>query len=124
DVTFSVEAARADELYDEAVRAVERLPPGEAFAVLKATSSEVRTLWLSREHRDKSRVRFGNLFDRVKSAMATRDKEWKANQHERLDRLEDTRKRRGDTLRSVRANISINRSKLAEARSSEWRTRY
>lgn len=126
EVTFSVHSERASELYNEACRAVENLLPREAAPILRAASSEVRSLYLDRSDRARYKSWFDDLCAKLnfkRDEGHRKHEDWRRRQEEGLEKLRAARDKALNALERVRNNISDNRSRLYDARSSEYADR-
>jgi len=120
ETTFSVHGERAGELYNEAYRAVESLPTREAGPILKATGAEVRSLYLDRNDRARYKSMFDDLWSKLNFKRDESQRDWRRRQEEGLEKLRAARDKAMNALERVRDNIRDNRSRLSDARSSEF----
>jgi hypothetical protein len=126
ETTFLEHSERATVLYNDAYEAIENLSPHEAATVLKSANSELHSLWLSRDDREKYRTWFDELWERLKYKRDEAKKRYedsRLRQEERLEKLRAAHIRALNALEHVRDNISANESRLADARSSEYAER-
>lgn len=126
ETTFFVHGERAGDLYNEAYRAVENLPPREAASILRAASSEIRSLYLDKGDRARYKSMFDDLWSKLnfkRDEGRRKHEDWRRRQEKGLERLKAARDKALSALERVRNNIHDNRSRLYDSRSSEYADR-